>query len=309
MIESPRLRILLAVARAGSLAGAAAALDYTPSAVSQQMRVLAGEAGVPLFERRGRGVVLTEPGRALAQHAERVVEALDAARVEVEAIAGLRSGLLRLGWFTTAGALLMPRAIARFSDSNPDIDLALVEGDPEECAALLRDGELDLALVYEFPLGAPLASDLRVQKLLEDRLYLALPRGHRFAARTEVALEELAGDAWIQGVRHGQTLETVPAACRQAGFEPRIAFRTDDHTAVLGLVAAGVGVALIPQIALPVGRRDVAVCALEAHGLVRTVGVAMPPGRYIPPAVAAMTELLGRVAGELMRAAAERLGR
>jgi DNA-binding transcriptional LysR family regulator len=309
MIESPRLRVLLAVARAGSLAGAAEALDYTPSAVSQQMRVLAREAGAPLLERRGRSVALTEPGRALARHAERVVEALDAAQAEVEAIAGLRSGLLRLGWFTTAGATLMPRAIARFSERHPEIELALVEGDPEECGALLRDGELDLALVYEFRLGAPLPRDVRSVELLEDRLYLALPRAHPLAGRAEIALEELAGERWIQGVRHGPTLDTVPSACREAGFEPQIAFRTDDHTAVLGLVAAGVGVALIPQIALPAGRRDIAVRPLEAHGLVRTVSVAMPPGLYTPPAAAAMTDLLASVAGELMRAAAERLRR
>lgn len=309
MLESRRLRVLLAVARSGSLAEAAKLLDYTPSAVSQQMRVLEREVGAPLLERRGRGVALTEPGRALARHAERVIEALEVAQAEVDAIAGLRSGMLRLGWFTTAGAMLMPRAIARFAERLPEIELVLVEGDPEECAALLREGELDLALVYEFPLGAPLAGDLRVRPLLEDRLYLALPRGHRLAGRDEIALEELAEERWIQGVRHGATLETIPAACREAGFEPRIAFRTDDHTAVLGLVAAGVGVAMIPQLALPAGRRDVAVCGLQAHGLVRTVSAAMPPGRYTPPAAAAMTELLAGVAAELMRAAAGRLGR
>lgn len=292
MLESRRLRVLLAVARSGSLARAAEALDYTPSAVSQQMRVLEGEVGAPLLERRGRGVVLTEPGRALARHAERVANALEAAQAEVEAIAGLRSGMLRLGWFTTAGATLMPRAIARFSEQQPEIELALVEGDPEDCAALLREGELDLALVYEFPLGAPLPADLRLRELLEDRLYVALPPGHRLASRAEIALEELAADRWIQGVRHGATLETIPAACREAGFEPRIAFRTDDHTAVLGLVAAGVGVALIPQLALSSVRDDIVVRPLAPGSPVRKVFAATPRAASATAALATMLDVL-----------------
>jgi DNA-binding transcriptional LysR family regulator len=139
MLDSRRLRVLVAVERARSLAGAAEAMGYTPSAVSQQVRALEREVGAVLLERRGRGVTLTEPGAALARHARRVAEALDAAEAEVHAIAGLRAGTLRLGWFSTAGATLVPRAIARFRERFPEVGLVLEEADPDDCARRLLE--------------------------------------------------------------------------------------------------------------------------------------------------------------------------
>jgi DNA-binding transcriptional LysR family regulator len=254
-----------------------------------------------LLERRGRGVALTEPGRALVVHAQRVVDALSAAAAEVEAIAGLRAGLLRLGWFSTAGATLVPRAIARFRDRHAKVALELEEADPHECAARLREGELDLAVVYEFPDDEPLPAQLRLAPLLEDRLHIALPPGHRLVSRRRIRLTELEGETWIQGVRRGPTVSTLPAACRAAGFEPRIAFQTDDPTAWQGLVAAGVGIAVIPQLALPTARADISVRELDAPSLVRNVSLAMPSGRYRLPAAAAMAEALGAVAAELIK--------
>jgi molybdate transport repressor ModE-like protein len=299
MIDGRRLRVLLHVARAGSLAGAASELGYTPSAVSQQIRALERELGTPVVERRGRTIALTEPGKALARHAQRIVEQLGAAQAEVEAIAGLNSGVLRFGWFSTAGATLVPQAVARFRRRHPDVELVLEEGDPDRCAHALRDGELDLAVLYEFRLDPPLPAELRLTPLLEDRLHVALPPTHRLAHRKRIRMPELAGDTWIQGVRHGTTLATLPAACREAGVEPRIAFQTDNPIAWQGLVAAGVGVAVIPQLAIPSARPDIAIRELDAPSLVRNVSSAQPPGRYTPPAAEAMTQLLGEVAEEL----------
>jgi DNA-binding transcriptional LysR family regulator len=307
MLESRRLRVLLQVERTGSLAAAAQALDYTPSAVSQQVRALERELGTVVLERRGRGVALTEPGAALVAHAQRIVDALGAAEAEVQAIAGLRAGVLRLGWFSTAGATLVPRAIARFRDRHPQIELELEEADPDECAQRLREGELDLAVVYEFRLDEPLPADLRLTPLLEDRLHIALPPDHALARRRRIPMAQLAGETWIQGVRHGSTLATLPAACRAAGFEPHIAFQTDDPMAWQGLVAAGVGVAVIPQLTLPTARPDIAVRELDAPTLIRRVSVAMPPGRYRPPAGEAMAAALSEVATELIDEAAGRL--
>lgn len=303
MLESRRLRVLLEVAHSGSLAAAADQLGYTPSAVSQQIRALEREVGTVVLERRGRGVALTEPGRALVGHAQRIVDALAAAETEVEAIAGLRAGVLRFGWFSTAGAIVVPRAIARFRERHPEIELLLEEADPDECAHRLGEGELDLAVVYEFRLDEPLPSDLRLTPLLEDRLHIALPPDHRLADRRRIEMAELSGEAWIQGVRHGSTLATLPAACREAGFEPQIAFKTDDPMAWQGLVAAGVGVAVIPQLTLPTARPDIAVRELDAPSLVRNVSVAMPAGRYHPPAADAMTLALREVAAEFAREA------
>jgi molybdate transport repressor ModE-like protein len=299
MLDSRRLRVLRHVARAGSLAAAAAELGYTPSAVSQQIRALEREVGTILLERRGRGITLTEPGRVLAQHAQRILEDVGAAEAEMAAIAGLRSGLLRFGWFSTAGAVLVPRAIARFRQHHPEIELALEEGDPDECARALRDGELDLAVLYTFRLDQPLPDELRLTPLLEDRLHVALPPGHRLARRKRIHLAELAEDVWIQGVRHGSTLATLPAACREAGLEPRIAFQTDNPIAWQGLVAAGVGVAVIPQLTIPSARPDIAIRELDAPSLIRKVSSAMPSGRYTPPAAQAMNDALMEVAARL----------
>jgi molybdate transport repressor ModE-like protein len=299
MLDSRRMRVLLHVVRSGSLAAAAAELGYTASAVSQQIRTLEREVGTTLLERRGRGVTPTEPALALARHAERMIEVLGAAEAEVQAIAGLRSGILRFGWFSTAGAVLVPRAIARFRERHPQIELVLEEGDPDRCAQALRDGDLDLAVVYEFRLDAPLPGELRLTPLLEDRLHIALPQRHRLAHRKRIHLAELAGDAWIQGVRHGSTLGTLPAACREAGFEPRIAFQTENPVAWQGLVAAGVGVAVIPELTIPSARPDIAIRELDAPSLVRKVSSAMPAGRYTPPAARAMTAALVEVAVRL----------
>ncbi|HET6866013.1 MAG TPA: LysR family transcriptional regulator [Solirubrobacteraceae bacterium] len=299
MLDSRRMRVLLQVARTGSLAAAAAELGYTPSAVSQQIRALERELGTVVLERRGRGVVLTGPGQALAEHAQRIVDELRAAEAEVEAIAGLRAGTVRLGWFSTAGAILIPRAIARFRERHPDIELELEEADPDQCAQALREGQLDLAVVYEFRLGPRLPADLRLTPLIEDRLHIALPPGHRLARRKRIRMAELRDETWIQGVRHGSTLATLPAACREAGFEPRIALRTDDPMAWQGLVAAGVGVAVIPELTLPTARSDILVRELDAPSLIRKVSVAMPLARYSPPAATAMVLTLKEVAAEL----------
>ena len=299
MLDSRRLRVLLQVARSGSLAAAAEELGYTPSAISQQIRALERELGTMVFQRRGRGIVLTDPGRALVAHAERIVDALGAAEAEVQAIGGLHAGLLRLGWFSTAGAILVPRAIALFRERHPHVELVLEEADPDECAHRLRKGELDLAVVYEFRLDEPLPPDLRLAPLLEDRLHIAVPPNHRLAHRRRIRMAELADDTWIQGVRYGSTVATLPAACREAGFEPRIGFQTDDPMAWQGLVAAGVGVAVIPKLTLPTARSDIAVRELDAPSLVRKVSVAVPPGHYRAPATEAMSQALGKVAEEL----------
>lgn len=301
MLDSRRLRVLLQVAETGSLAAAAAELGYTPSAVSQQIHALEREIGAPVIDRRGRGIVLTEPGAALTRHARHIVDALGAAESEVEAIAGLRAGTLRFGWFSTAGATLVPRAIARFRKRHPDIELVLEEVDPDEAAQNLRDGALDLAVVYEFRLDKPLPLELHLTPLLEDRLHIALPPKHRLAQRKRIKMAELANETWIQGVRHGSTVDTVPAACREAGFEPQIAFQTDNPMAWQGLVAAGVGVAVIPRISVATARRDLAVRPLDAPSLVRKVCAATAAGRYRPPAAAAMTDALRQVAAELAR--------
>lgn len=307
MLDMRRLLILREVARHGSFTAAAKALAYTPSAVSQQIAALERESGAVLVVRGARGVTLTEPGRILAGQADIILGQLAAAELELRSVASMDTGLLRLGWFATAGATLVPRAIAAFQQRHPKVELDLVQADPDECAARLRAHELELALVYEFELEEPFAPDLEQAPLLDDPLNIGLPADHPLASRQHVRLGDLAGERWIQGVRHGATVEVLPHACRLAGFEPQIAFQTDDRLAVEGLIAAGVGIALIPQLTVPSVRADIAVRPLDARGLRRHVRAALPPGAYRPPAALAMLDVLRDVNDGLVADAARRL--
>ena len=309
MLDVRRLQILVEVVRCGSFTAAARALAYTSSAVSQQIASLEREAGVTLVVRGPRGVVLTDPGRVLVASAGEILGRLAAAERELQALAGLRTGRLRLGWFATAGATLMPRAMAEFGRRHPGIRLELLQGDPDECQAMLGALELELALVYQFDLEPPLDPNLEQVPLLQDPLHIGLPPGHALAGQARVRLADLAGERWIQGVRQGRTLEVLPRAAHLAGFEPEIAFRTDDRSAVEGLVAAGVGVALFPLLTLPAVRPDIVVRPLAAHGLSRQVRAALPPGAYRPPAATAMIDLLGGICRTVEAEAASRLRR
>jgi DNA-binding transcriptional LysR family regulator len=310
MLNVARLRVLVEVARRGSFSGAAEALSYTQSAVSQQIAALEAETGMTLLERRPRGVRPTAAGLTLVEHAEGILARLQAAEDELAAIAGLRGGALRMASFPTAGATLMPVAIANFRAIYPEVRLTLAEGEPEEIAPRLLAGELDIALLFEFEdPDDDEAADLhdgrlKRVKLLEDPMYLALPREHPLAHKRTLRLEELSGEAWVQTSETSPCARHVVRSCRAAGFEPNVAFESDDYQTVQGLVAAGVGVALIPELAFAPGlsaRADVVVRALSPHPPVREVIAALPGGigpksRLIPAASAMLRILEGAAA-------------
>lgn len=307
MLDVRRLRTLDEVSERGSFSAAAEALGLTPSAVSQQITALEREIGMALVERGPRGVVLTEPGRILARGAETVVHGLTAVERELAAFREMRSGIVRIAWFATAGSALGPRAITAFRAQHPDVQIDLYQADPDESLDWLRSRAVELALVYQFTLEPPLPTEIEQIDLLDDPIHIGLPPGHRLARSRRVALGDLAGEPWIQGVRHGSTLDVLPKACREAGFEPKIALRTDDRSVVEGLVAAGFGVALIPRLTLPAVRPDIVVRPLDAPGLFRKVRLALPPGTYRSPATAAMVAILREACIDLALHAVRRL--
>jgi DNA-binding transcriptional LysR family regulator len=292
MLSVNRLNVLKEVAYRGSFSAAADALSYTQSAVSQQIATLEAETGMALLERHPRGVSLTAAGQTLVGHAEGILARLEAAEASLSAIAGLRGGRLRVASFSTAGATLMPLAIASFRAAYPQVALTLAEGEPEALVPRLRAGELDLALLYEFAGESPPAGDLTRTELLEDPMYLALPRTHPLAAKRSVRLGDLAGEAWVQTSVSSPCARHVVRSCHAAGFEPNVAFESDDYQTVQGLVAAGVGVALIPELALSVVRDDVVTRALSPTPPVRQVIAAAPAGARLVPAAPAMLGML-----------------
>jgi len=296
MLNVSRLRVFVEVARRGSFSGAADALSYTQSAVSQQVATLEAETGMTLLERQARGVRLTPAGEALVEHAEGILARLEAAEAELSAIAGLRAGRLRMASFPTAGATLMPLAIATFRSTYPEIELTLSEGEPEEIAPRLRAGEFDLALLFEFDRPQAEQDSLMRIELLEDPLYLALPRKHPLAGKDGLRLKELRGEAWVQTSRSSPCARHVVRSCHAAGFEPNVSFESDDYQTVQGLVAAGVGVALIPELALSVVREDIVIRALAPSPPVRQVIAAAPADARLSPATPAMLAILEQAA-------------
>jgi DNA-binding transcriptional LysR family regulator len=302
MLNVARLRVLKEVAYRGSFSAAATALDYTQSAISQQIAALEAETGMQLLERHPRGVTLTAAGQTLVGHADGILARLDAAEMALAAIAGLRGGRLRMASFPTAGATLMPLAIAIFRERYPDVELTLAEGEPEEIAPRLRAAELDLALLFEFDGEEAVGEEMTRVELLADPMHLALPREHRLAARREIRLADLAAEAWIQTSRESPCARHVVRSCHAAGFEPNVSFESDDYQTVQGLVAAGVGVALIPELALSGVREDVLVRSLSPAPPVREVIAAAPAGVRLVPAATAMLGILEQAAEQLSAA-------
>jgi molybdate transport repressor ModE-like protein len=303
MLDTRRLKVLHEVARHGSFSAAADALSYTQSAVSQQIAALEREAGTLLVERARRGIRLTDAGRALVAHTESILASLAAAEADLEAIAGLRGGRLRLASFPTAGATIVPLAVAEFSARHPGIELSLVEAEPEESVPRLKAGELEIALVFEYsslPRSgfAPAYDGIDLNHLLDDPMYLALPAGHRLAGRARVRLQDLSDELWINGDPGGMCGAMHRHACQSAGFEPRVSFESDDYGVVQGLVAAGVAVSLLPMLALSNVRDDIVVRPLGAETPLRRVSAAVSSG-HRSLATEAMLEVLRRTARRL----------
>jgi DNA-binding transcriptional LysR family regulator len=299
MLDVKRLRVLREVAARGSFSAAAESLAYTQSAVSQQIAALEREAGTVLVDRNARGVRLTEAGRALVRHADVILARLADAEAELDAIAGVRGGRLRMVSFPTAGATLAPRAIGLFRERFPGVEVTLAPREPHEGLECLKTGECDIALTVEAGFRRIDDKAIECHHLLDDPMYVCLPAGHPVAQKRRISLGDLATDAWITSVP-GTCPDSaiLERACQAAGFEPRVAFQSDDYVAIQGFIAAGVGVCLIPDLALVAVRDDVVVRPLQGRAPVRRIIAATLAGGFQSPAAIAMLEILAEVGAE-----------
>ncbi len=296
MLDLRRVQVLCAVARHGSFSAAADALGYTQPAVSRQIATLEAETGATLVRRVPRGAVLTDAGRLLVDRGTAILGRLGDAEAELQALLGLHGGTLRMASFASAASSIVPLAVLAFRERHPAVELSVEMSDPRDSLPRLRAGELDMALSHDPLAITGEAAGLDLVHLFDDPMYVALPVAHPLAEIPALGLADFAAEPWMLG-----STATCPdsrlfrRACMEAGFEPRIAFQHDDYAAVLGFVAAGVGIALIPDMAARTAREDVVIRMLEPAPPPRPILVALPVG-YRSPAAAAMLTVLHGVA-------------
>ncbi|UYQ62149.1 LysR family transcriptional regulator [Streptomyces peucetius] len=294
-----KLRVLRALAEHGTVTAAGEALLMTPSAVSQQLSNLAGQLGVPLLEAHGRRVRLTDAAHLVLRHAEAVFAQLERAEAELTQYVRGEVGLVRVGAFSTAVPALVVPALRRLRSGHPGLEVRVREAEAAQAYELLSSGQVHLAL--SLAAHAPTACDPRfaLVPLLADPLDVALPAGHRLAGSQDLRLAELSGEPWIFG-GSGPWSEITLAACEAAGFVPEQAHSAAGWTAILAMVEAGMGVALVPRMAAE-RRSGVVMRALGADRPRRHVVAAVRRGSESAPGVS-------RVLAALREAAAEREG-
>ncbi|BBH69580.1 LysR family transcriptional regulator [Actinoplanes sp. OR16] len=303
MLDVRRLRLLHDLDRLGTIAAVANLHVYTPSAVSQQLSALEREAGVALLERTGRRVTLTAAGRVLVRQAAAVLAALESADAALAAVRAGPSGPLRIGAFPSAVRTILPPALVALAREHPALELMVTELDPAAVPSALRDRTVDAGLTHSYDLlplpggPSPATDDLESVPLLDEAVHVAVPSPLADPSSAPGAsIADLRERDWVMASPGTLCHEAAMLVCATAGFTPRIRHQADDFTAVLALVAAGQGVALIPALAvttLPPGVR-----LLPAPTRRRT-RIAYRRGAATHPSVAALTAALHTSAAAL----------
>jgi DNA-binding transcriptional LysR family regulator len=287
-MELRQLRVLHAVGETGSFSAAADLLDYTQPAVSKIVAGLEHQVGTTLVDRGLRPLRLTEAGSALARRAGTVFEQLAVAEREVDAIANLSAGSLRLGTFSSAGAAMVVDALRTFRASNPEVEVAVAEiGMPSALVRALRAGDLDLGITFDYPETAPMAQEgLDIVSLLDDPCDVVLPRGHRLAGRASIGFAELRDESWLlpDFGADSPSFRMIDRRCREAGFDPHIAYRINDCQMTQALVAVREGIAVLPRLMLQAAHPGVVIRPLASDPPIRRVLALRLSSRYLTPA-------------------------
>jgi DNA-binding transcriptional LysR family regulator len=288
-VELRQLLAFKTVADQGSFTTAASILRLTQSAISQQIKALEDECELLLFDRSNRVVRLTDAGQLFLSRVELILAQIENARIEMAEMAGGAKGRCRIGSLPSIAAYLLPWAIARFQKRYPGVDLQLKEALQWQVLEWVSQGAVDFALM-----GLPAADpQLQSTALLQDEFVLMVPQDHDFVGRRAVRIAELAPERFILYPKGAGGRDLFIEACRQAGFDPQVVFESDDRETILGLVAAGVGVTIIPRLIARHTRVDgpVMIAGLEPR-LFRQVGLVWHPNRYLPQAARNLMDLL-----------------
>lgn len=292
MLDVRRMQVLHSVITSGSISAAARNLGYTPSAVSQQIAVLERQAGLPLVERVGRGVRATAAGAALAEHTAVLSSQLAAAEAELADLRVGRTGRLSMNYFHTAGATLVPPAVASFRRENPGVQLDLKLNDPAYSVddVLAKHADVDLMVLPE---GTQERQGVRLVHLLDDPYRVVLPAANPLARKRTIDLTDLADQPWVDTEwPHGVCRQVMLDACTKAGFSPHFVVESDDYPTALGFVEAGLGVTLVPKIALRRTQPGIAVRRLRGPTPMRSIYAMVRTAAYAQPAVRQLLDAL-----------------
>jgi DNA-binding transcriptional LysR family regulator len=305
MLELRRLRLLRELNQRGTIAAVADAMQFTPSAVSQQLAMLEREAGVRLLERAGRGVRLTDAARVLVEHAEALLERAALAEADLEAAAGTVAGRGRIAGFESVALRLALPAMEALAAEAPRLRCELVEAEPEQALPALALGDVDLVLGDEWhhqPLRLP--AGVERHELLRDPVYLVLPTRHPATRRHEgaVPLAELAREAWATGHAGMAWDEMTQHTCRGlGGFDPDVRHRTNDAAVSLALVARGLAVTLLPDLALPEGHPGIELRRIAERPVSRAIFAATRATDATRPSTQALVAAVRDAAAALPR--------
>jgi DNA-binding transcriptional LysR family regulator len=289
MLDVTRLRVIDAVARHGSVTAAARELHYSQPSVTHHLTRLEAETGAQLLQRVGRGIRLTPAGQLLADRAAEIIGRIDAAGAELSAHVGLTAGRVRLAGFASAIGALMPAAVAVLAERHPGLEISLTDAHPPEAIELLRTGKIEVAVIFRYDETEPEPDGVRLHHLLDDPVYL-LSRGR---GRTLAALRDAT---WIAGCERCRS--HLLSLCATAGFEPRIGYTSDDMVVMQALVAAGLGVATLPGLALRAHHVD-GIVAGQLPGSRRHVYAATYGEPPDPPATVALLAALAQATNTL----------
>jgi LysR family transcriptional regulator, transcription activator of glutamate synthase operon len=288
-MELRQLRYLVAVADELNFTRAAAREHIAQPALSQQIKRLEEQLGLPLVERTTRSVALTDAGELLVARARRVLNELGAARAELEALSGVYIGHVIVGVLHTMGPVDVSLALALFRERHPGVELTVREHSSEELAQMVRDDELDLAFLSVTERVE--SQGLGLHQLVSEELVLLVSSSHRLAGRRRVRMAELAGEEFISYREGARLRELLESAGRAVGFEPRVTLESNESGRIRRLVARGLGVAILPRSDAERHGADVGVCALVEPSLRRDITLAWREGRRLAPASAAFLEL------------------
>ncbi|MGV9864327.1 LysR family transcriptional regulator [Rhodococcus koreensis] len=291
MLDTTRMFTLCEVAKHGSITAAAAALGYTTSAVSQQIAKLEKEAGQPLLERHARGIMLTDAGRSIVKHTERILIELEAADAELAEIHGLRAGELAIGTFPTAGSSLLPLVIKEFKTHHPGIDLRVLSGRFAQLVDSLRRRETELSLLWDYEWNRIDDPLLTYHHLMNDPTLLLVSEKHRLADRESIRITELRDESWVVRADDHPVAHTLERLCQQGGFTPRTSFLAHDYGEVQAMVGVELGVSIAPRLAVLNPRPDVRSIPLATRSPQRRILVAHLTERRLSPAAQAAITL------------------